>query len=164
MADNNSMTFTSHYARSHPGGIRGALERPVDELGLLAAIREAIGALGGGSEAREVTATMDAHAEDAFWRRELGRRPYFERQFSYDRDYARAYAFGYAARLAWPDGDFGQAVQELQARWKGYRGRCRLEWSRASDAVADGWRRCEELATPAGAASNNYFSPSAGSD
>jgi hypothetical protein len=106
-----------------------------------AAIGVVVGALGGGAAGKAIGEAIDPTAEDAYWRENLQDRPYYDKDYTFDRDYAPAYGFGYAMRHQFPDRTFDSCETDLAREWDRARGKSRLDWERARPAVQDAYTR-----------------------
>jgi len=83
---------------------------------------------------------------DIYWREAFKREPYFRTDYTYD-DYAPAYRTGYeaAGRYLGQGRRFDDLEPELRANYERIKGRSRLAWENAKDAVRAAWHRVERL-------------------
>lgn len=86
--------------------------------------------------------TIDADAEEAYWRENFRKETYFEKGLSFD-DYRPAYRTGWEARGRYPGRTYEEIERELQADYNRNRGSSRLAWERSKHAVRAGWERFE---------------------
>jgi hypothetical protein len=83
---------------------------------------------------------------DIYWREAYSREPYYKADYSYD-DYAPAYRTGYeaAGRYLGQNRRFDDLEPELRANYERIKGKSRLAWENAKDAVRAAWHRVERL-------------------
>ena len=77
--------------------------------------------------------------EDAYWRENYHREPYYEKDLSYD-DYGPAYRMGWSARNG-HSGSFDEVETRLQNDWDSQRETSSLTWSQARAASLAAWNR-----------------------
>jgi hypothetical protein len=87
--------------------------------------------------------SVDAEAEDAYWRDAYLYASYFDTSRSWE-DFAPAYRLGYEGRQC-HRGSFATMEADLAREWYRVRGDSSLEWNQARDAVRDAWERIERL-------------------
>jgi hypothetical protein len=99
-----------------------------------------IGGLGGKAVAESVNPTK----EDAYWRENHTREPYYDKNHTYD-DYQGAYRTGYEgyATHAKSGTTYEQAEPKLQQQYETTYGKSKLEWEKARHAVRAAWNRFE---------------------
>ena len=83
---------------------------------------------------------------DVYWRDAFKREPYYSADYTYD-DYAPAYRTGYeaAGQYLGQNKHFDDLEPELRANYERIKGRSRLAWENAKDAVRAAWHRVERL-------------------
>jgi len=87
-------------------------------------------------------------AEDAHWCRCYRSQPYYRAGLGYD-DYGPAYRVGYTGPLR-REGSFADLEDTLRQDWERVKGRSRLSWTEARQAIAAAWERVREpVAEPA---------------
>lgn len=106
-----------------------------------ASVGAAVGAVAGGLAGHGVAAAIDPTIEDAYWEANYASRPCVRPGAPYT-DYQDAYRFGWESAGAGYD-SFDAAESDLSTRWGTARGKSRLAWEDAKDAVRDGWHRVE---------------------
>ena len=89
---------------------------------------------------RMAQATVDASAEETYWRANFKREIYYEKGLTFD-DYLPAYRTGWEACARLPGRSFEDCERELQAEYNRNRGRSRLPWDRSKHAVRAAWDR-----------------------
>ena len=77
-------------------------------------------------------------AEEAYWREAYRREPYYRPEFDYE-DYDPAYRVGYTGPMR-RAGEFEELESELAGDFARVRGRSRLRWEEAREAVRAAWR------------------------
>jgi len=78
--------------------------------------------------------------EEAYWRQNYLREPYFERGYTFD-DYLPAYRTGWEGRLRYAGRTYEQCERDLQRDYQRNRGASRLEWAKNRHAVRAAWER-----------------------
>ena len=106
------------------------------------AIGAAAGAIAGGLAGKAVAEKIDPTAEEAYWRENYEREPYYESGMTYD-DYGPAYRLGYESRARYAGGRFEDVENDLATDYQARRGRSRLSWDRAKAATRAAWDRIE---------------------
>ncbi len=101
-----------------------------------------VGAIAGAAAGHSVAEGIDPTAEDAYWNENYKLQPYFIGDHDYN-DYGPAYRMGYEGQGRHKGRTFDDAEPELAREWNSTRGKSRLEWDSARDAVRDGWHRVE---------------------
>jgi hypothetical protein len=83
---------------------------------------------------------------DMYWREAFSREPYYRADYTYD-DYAPAYRTGYetAGRYLGQSRRFADVEPELRMTYERIKGKSRLAWDEAKDAVRAAWHRVERL-------------------
>ncbi len=90
-------------------------------------------------EARPV---INPTAEDAYWRQAFCDEPYHQTGLGFD-DYSPAYRVGYTGPLR-RNGTFEALEPQLQQDWNQVKGRSRLPWPQARQAMRAAWERVAE--------------------
>jgi uncharacterized protein (TIGR02284 family) len=108
-----------------------------------------VGAVVGGLAGKAAAEAVNPTAEEAFWRDNYNREPYYESGRSFD-DYAPAYRMGLTGRTAY--GDNWSTVQpRLADEWESNRGSSTLDWQRAEPASRAAWDRIDTQVRGSGA-------------
>lgn len=122
------------------GAAIGAVGGPAGSL-----VGGAIGAVAGGLVGKGVAEGIDPTIEETYWREEHSTRPYYEKDYTYDDDYAPAYRYGWESRSQYPkERRFDDVDSDLGRDWDNRKGSSRLEWEKAKLATRDAWHRVEE--------------------
>jgi len=112
-----------------------------------------VGAIAGGMGGKEAAEALDPTAEEAYWRDNHTREPYYESGRPFD-DYAPAYRLGLQGRREYT-GSFEEAETGLATRWETQRERSTLSWPQARTASRAAWSRADErLGTFSNASTN----------
>ena len=106
------------------------------------AVGGAIGAVAGGLAGKAAAERVDPTMEDAYWRDHYKDEPYIDPAYTYD-DYSPAYRLGYEAYGGRTARSFNEVEPQLKDRWASAKGKSRLEWENAKNAVQAGWHRVE---------------------
>lgn len=116
------------------GVAAGMVGGPIGALagGVIGAV---VGGLGGKAAAEAVNPT----AEEAFWRDNYDREPYYQPGRSYD-DYAPAYRMGVSGYSQY-NGSYEDSEHRLASEWDSRRGGSALSWPEASAASRAAWTR-----------------------
>lgn len=121
------------------GAAVGSVAGPVGTL-----VGGAVGAVAGGLMGKGVAEGIDPTVEDAYWRENHTTRPYYEKDYTYDEDYAPAYRYGLTSRQQYPNRKFDEVDSDLSRGWESNRNNSRLTWDKAKLATRDAWHRVEE--------------------
>jgi uncharacterized protein (TIGR02271 family) len=119
------------------GAAMGSAAGPVGTgIGIVA------GAVVGGLAGKGIAEKIDPTAEDAYWREQYKREPYYDSSFGYE-DYQGAYRTGYEGyrRLGGQGKSYEDAEPQLRQDYEREAGRSRLSWEKARPAVQAAWRR-----------------------
>lgn len=123
------------------GAATGTVAGPVGT-----AIGAAIGAVAGGLAGKAVAEAIDPTVEEAYWRENYTREPYYESGRSFE-DYAPAYRAGYEN---YPNYDrprtFEEVERDLEAAYNKRRAQNSLEWEKARDPARAAWDRVDRAA------------------
>jgi uncharacterized protein (TIGR02284 family) len=117
------------------GAAAGAVGGPVG-----AVLGGAIGAVVGGLAGHAAAEAVNPTAEEAHWRDNYTREPYYEQGRSFD-DYAPAYRLGLTGRTRYQDWE--SAEPQLASEWESARGGSSLSWPQAQPASRAAWNRIE---------------------
>lgn len=118
------------------GAAIGAVGGPVG-----AAVGMVAGAVVGGLAGKATAERINPTEEEAYWRDNYTREPYYEAGRSYD-DYGPAYAFGWMGPLTYP-GRFEEVEPTLGSEWEQRRGGSSLDWQQARPATRAAWDRVQ---------------------
>ena len=100
-----------------------------------------IGAVVGGLAGKAAAEAVNPTAEEAHWRENYTREPYYEQGRSFD-DYAPAYRLGLTGRTR-HQGDWDSAEPHLASEWESARGGSSLSWPQAKPASRAAWERID---------------------
>ena len=117
------------------GAAAGSLGGPIG-----AAIGGVVGAVVGGLAGKAAAESVNPTAEEAHWRKNYNREPYYERGRSFD-DYGPAYRLGLTSRTRYQDWD--SAEPNLESEWESVRESSSLSWSQARPASRAAWERVD---------------------
>ncbi|MBA3771130.1 MAG: PA2169 family four-helix-bundle protein [Ramlibacter sp.] len=104
------------------------------------AVGGVVGAVVGGLAGRAAAEAVNPTAEEAHWRENYNREPYYEQGRSFD-DYGPAYRLGVDGRTRYDDWD--SAEPNLQTEWESTRGGSSLSWPQARPASRAAWDRID---------------------
>jgi uncharacterized protein (TIGR02284 family) len=139
------------------GAAVGAVGGPVG-----VAVGGVIGAVVGGLAGKAAAEAVNPTAEEAYWRDNYSREPYYESGREFD-EYAPAYRLGVSGRTRYDSWD--QAEPSLASEWEGSRGGSSLSWPKAKEASRAAWNRVDtNLRTGGGAAAAVGAAQSAGNN
>lgn len=119
------------------GAAAGAMGGPVG-----AAVGGVVGAVVGGLAGKAAGEAINPTAEEAFWRDNYSKEPYYESGRSFD-DYGPAYRLGLSGRTHYED-PWTSVEPRLASEWESTRGSSSLDWDRASHASRAAWQRADE--------------------
>jgi uncharacterized protein (TIGR02284 family) len=119
------------------GAAAGSIAGPVG-----AAIGGAVGAVVGGLAGHAAGEAVNPTAEEAFWRDNYDKEPYYEKGRTFD-DYGPAYRLGLSGRERYQD-QWTSVEPRLASEWESTRGNSTLNWERAQPAAGAAWRRADE--------------------
>jgi hypothetical protein len=97
-----------------------------------------LGAAAGGMAAGAVDPTV----EEAYWRSNYMREPYYERGYNFE-DYYPAYRTGWEGRARYQNRRFDEVERDLARDYQRNRGDSRLEWAKNRHAARAAWERLE---------------------
>lgn len=98
-----------------------------------------VGAVAGGLGGKTVAEAANPTREEAYWRENYNREPYYESGRTFD-DYGPAYRLGVQGRAAY-NGNFDAAESRLESDWSTQRERSSLNWPEARVASRAAWDR-----------------------
>lgn len=129
------------------GAAAGAMAGPAG-----AAVGGVVGAVVGGLAGKAAGEAINPTAEEAFWRDNYHKEPYYEAGRSYD-DYGPAYRLGLSGRQRYED-PWTAVEPRLAGEWEDTRGNSTLNWDRARPASQAAWTRADDQVRnyPGGAA------------
>ena len=116
------------------GATAGTIGGPVG-----VAVGGVIGAVAGGLAGRTAAEAVNPTAEEAHWRENYMREPYYEQGRSFD-DYAPAYRLGLTGRTRYQE-DWDSAESKLASEWESARAGSSLSWPQARPASRAAWDR-----------------------
>ncbi|HEX2543465.1 MAG TPA: PA2169 family four-helix-bundle protein [Ramlibacter sp.] len=119
------------------GAAAGAIAGPVG-----AAVGGVVGAVVGGLAGKAAGEAVNPTAEEAFWRENYNKEPYYESGRSFD-DYSPAYRLGLSGRDRYED-PWEHVEPRLASEWDSTRGSSSLDWDRAKPASQAAFRRADE--------------------
>jgi uncharacterized protein (TIGR02284 family) len=125
------------------GAAAGSIAGPVG-----AAVGGVVGAVVGGLAGKAAGEAVNPTAEEAFWRENYDKQPYYEQGRSFD-DYAPAYRLGLSGRQRYED-QWTAVEPRLAGEWESTRGNSSLNWDRARPASQAAYTRVDEQVRSAG--------------
>lgn len=120
------------------GATIGAFGGPVG-----VAVGGVVGAVVGGLAGKAAGEAVNPTAEEAYWRDNYTREPYYQIGRSFD-EYSPAYMLGVSGRTRYQD-DWDVAEPRLASEWESSRGGSSLSWHEARPASMAAWNRVETL-------------------
>ncbi|HWI84622.1 PA2169 family four-helix-bundle protein [Ramlibacter sp.] len=118
------------------GAAAGAIGGPIG-----VAVGGVVGAVVGGLAGKAAAEAVNPTAEEAHWRENYTREPYYEQGRSFD-DYGPAYRLGVTSRTR-DQGDWTAAEPRLASEWESSRGTSSLDWEQARPASRAAWERID---------------------
>jgi hypothetical protein len=119
------------------GAAAGSVAGPVGTV-----VGAAIGAIAGGLAGKGVAEMVDPSVEDAYWRENHVREPYFSAGREYDDFYAPAYRAGYEGRVKYDGRAFDDVEDDLAADYARFRGND-MTWEEVRPATRAAWDRVD---------------------
>lgn len=119
------------------GAAAGSVAGPVG-----AAVGGVVGAVVGGLAGKAAGEAVNPTEEEAFWRDNYQKEPYYEQGRTFD-DYGPAYRLGLTGRQRYED-PWTSVEPRLASEWDSTRGNSSLNWDRASHASQAAWRRVDD--------------------
>ena len=117
------------------GAAIGSVAGPVGTL-----VGAAVGAIAGGLAGKGVAEMVDPTVEDAYWRENHTKQPYYSQHHAYDA-FAPAYRTGYEGRAKYDGRKFEDVESDLQDDYKRHNGK--LDWVDVKDATRNAWNRVD---------------------
>ena len=117
------------------GAAVGTAAGPVGTL-----VGAAVGAVVGGLAGKAVAEHYDPTVEDAYWRENHTKQPYYDESFTYD-DYSPAYRLGGEARGRYAGKRFEEVEASLASDWDRKKGTSHMSWDHAKSATRAAWNR-----------------------
>jgi hypothetical protein len=117
------------------GAAAGAVAGPAGALA-----GAAVGAVVGGLAGKGIAEKIDPTAEEAYWRTQYTREPYYERGYTFD-DYHPGYRTGWEGRSRYAGRTYDQVERDLQRDYQRNRGNSQLDWGKNRHAVRAAWDR-----------------------
>ncbi len=134
------------------GAAIGALAGPIGML-----VGGAAGTLVGAAAGKGVAERVDPTGETEYWRGEYQNRPYTDRQYNYDSDYAPAYEYGNSVRAQYGDRRWDDSLEnDVRQGWENAKAKSKLSWEQAKDAVRDAFDRSDRTYRTYEATDNYY--------
>ena len=97
-----------------------------------------------GDRRRKSRIACDPAREEAFWRENYRREPYYERGYRFE-DYLPAYRIGWEARLSCPHvRSFDEIERELERIYRRERAGSQLGWEKNRHAARAAWERFDD--------------------
>ncbi|MCC2673890.1 MAG: hypothetical protein K0R58_837 [Ramlibacter sp.] len=118
------------------GAAAGAIAGPVG-----AAVGGVVGAVVGGLAGKAAGEAVNPTAEEAFWRENYNKEPYYESGRNFD-DYSPAYRLGLSGRQRYQE-PWTSVEPRLASEWESTRGNSTLNWDRARPASQAAWNRVD---------------------
>lgn len=119
------------------GAATGTVAGPVGTI-----VGAAVGAIVGGLAGKKAAEAIDPTVEDAYWKANYNKEPYYERGRSYE-EYANAYRTGYEGRAQYHPRTFEEVERDLQADYNKRRGPSGLTWEQIKRPARAAWDRVE---------------------
>lgn len=133
------------------GAAAGAFGGPVG-----AVAGAVVGAVAGGLGGKAVAEAVNPTAEQAYWRDNYNREPYYEAGHSFD-DYGPAYGLGVHGRSTY-GGTFDETEDRLSNDWTSRKERSSLSWEQAREPSRAAWTRVDSQLVGSSAAGNTLGS------
>jgi uncharacterized protein (TIGR02284 family) len=108
-----------------------------------AAVGGVVGAVVGGLAGKAAGEAVNPTREEAFWRENYDKEPYYEKGRSFD-DYGPAYRLGLSGRDRYEQDQWTSVEPRLASEWESTRGNSTLNWERARPASQAAWSRADE--------------------
>ena len=136
------------------GATVGAIGGPIGM-----AVGGVVGAVVGGLAGKAAAEAVNPTVEEAYWRDNYSREPYYESGRKFD-EYAPAYRLGVTGRTRYAD--WNQAETSMASEWETARGGSSLSWPQAKNASRAAWNRVDTTLRTGGAAAAVGAAQSAG--
>jgi hypothetical protein len=95
------------------------------------------------SAGKSIAERVDPSLEEAYWRENYKREPYYERGYTFD-DYHPAYRTGWEGRIQHEGRSFDEVERELERAYNRNRGRSHLAWNKNRHAARAAWERFDD--------------------
>jgi len=118
------------------GAAAGAVGGPIG-----VAVGGVVGAVVGGLAGKAAAEAVNPTAEEAYWRDNYSREPYYKSGRNFD-DYAPAYRLGLTGRTRY-QGDWSANEPQLRSEWSSARAQSGLSWEEAQPASRAAWDRID---------------------
>jgi len=118
------------------GAAAGSIGGPIG-----AAVGGVVGAVVGGLAGKAAGEAINPTAEEAYWRENYAREPYYQQGRTFD-DYAPAYRLGLTGRTRY-EGGWDSAEPQLASQWESARAGSSLDWQQAQPASRAAWDRVD---------------------
>ncbi len=115
------------------GAALGAMAGPIG-----AAVGAVVGAVAGGFTGKDLGEGINPTREEAYWRENYHREPYYDRAMEYE-DYLPAFRLGWEGPGTYVGRAFPEVEPDFERSWRTGRGGSRLDWNKARHAVEAGW-------------------------
>ena len=122
------------------GAAAGAVGGPIGAVAG-AVVGAVVGGMGGHAAAEAINPTE----EQAYWRENYDREPYYESGRSFE-DYAPAYGVGLYGRTNF-EGSWDESEPQLAREWESRRERSSLSWDQAREPSRAAWQRIDQRLT-----------------
>ncbi|HKZ73440.1 MAG TPA: hypothetical protein VJ011_05210 [Steroidobacteraceae bacterium] len=86
--------------------------------------------------------SIDPGTHDAYWRENFRNESYYDRNYEWD-DYEPAYRYGRESYSMHTGRRYSDVERVLESGWERAKGKSRLMWQNAKEAVRAGWHRIE---------------------
>lgn len=139
------------------GATAGAVGGPIG-----VAVGGVVGAVVGGLAGKAAGEAVNPTAEEAYWRDNYSKEPYYEQGRTFD-EYAPAYRLGMTGRSG-SDDSWDAAEPRLASEWESTRGGSSLSWPQAKHASRAAWSRVDNTIRSGGAAAAVGAAQSAGNN
>lgn len=96
-----------------------------------------------GDRRRKRRIVCDPAREEAYWRENYKREPYYERGYMFD-DYLPAYRAGWEGRVQYEGRSFDEVERELERHYRRNRGASQLGWEKNRHAARAAWERFDD--------------------
>jgi hypothetical protein len=97
------------------------------------------------TERQPGTPGRDLHSRYSdYWMREYRNQPYYNEKYEWS-DFGPAYEYAFEKRGENPTRRFEDVESDLEAGWETAKGKSRLLWNEAKQAVRSGWHAIERL-------------------
>ena len=119
------------------GAVIGAAGGPVGST-----IGAVLGGIAGAKAGDAIAEYVNPTEYDRHWAKSYKNTGYYNSRYTWD-DYAPAYGLGYHARGAFRGERFDDLDDKLERAWEKTKGKSRLAYNEARDAIRDGWHHVE---------------------